>query len=212
MSKDSFSEDLIHYDLKIQEALRGVIQGVLLDVSAKGLPGDHHFYITFQTHYPGVRLSKIFREKYPEEMTIVLQNQFWNLNVHKDVFEVDLSFSGKPESLAIPFKAITGFFDPSVQFGLKFEEHSFENDDEDTVPHTPGATALVAKRIPSGKGAGAQRQALRQKADSADVFKNDPLDTLTSPEAVLEDVVLGDCGEASRGASNVVSLDLFRKK
>lgn len=212
MSKDSFSEDLIHYDLKIQEALRGVIQGVLLDVSAKGLPGDHHFYITFQTHYPGVRLSKVFREKYPEEMTIVLQNQFWSLKVHKDVFEVDLSFSGKPESLAIPFKAITGFFDPSVQFGLKFEEHSFENDDEDTVHNAPGATALIAKKIASGKGLGGQKQALREKADPTDMFKNDTLDTLTSSEAMLEDVVSGECGEASRAASNVVSLDLFRKK
>jgi hypothetical protein len=212
MSKDSFSEDLMHYDLKIQEALRGVIQGVLLDVSAKGLPGDHHFYITFQTHYPGVRLSKVFREKYPEEMTIVLQNQFWNLSVHKDVFEVDLSFSGKPESLAIPFKAITGFFDPSVQFGLKFEEHSYENDDEDTSLNAPGATALIAKKIPSGKGISGQKQALRQKVDPTDVFRKEPFDTVTSSGAVLEDVVSADCGESSGVASNVVSLDLFRKK
>jgi hypothetical protein len=211
MSKDSFSEDLIHYDLKIQEALRGVIQGVLLGVATKGLPGDHHFYITFQTHYPDVRLSKIFREKYPEEMTIVLQNQFWNLKVYDSTFEVDLSFSGKPESLVIPFKAITGFFDPSVQFGLKFEEHSFEND-EDNVPSVPGATAMIAKRIPSGKGATGQNQAVRQKTDPTDVFKNNPLEVLTASESILEDVVSAESGDVSRGVSNVVSLDLFRKK
>jgi hypothetical protein len=210
MSKDSFSEDLIHYDLKIQEALRGVIQQVLRDVSSRGLPGDHHFYITFRTQAPDVRLSKLFREKYPDEMTIVLQNQFWNLRVSDTFFEVDLSFSGKPESLLVPFKAITGFFDPSVQFGLKFEEHSFENDDENTSSHSAGPAALVAHKLPSAKkGSGTKH---RQASDSVHAFKDNALAERSESEGILEDVLAGGSGGMRSAPSNVVSLDLFRKK
>jgi len=114
--------DQIRYDLLTQQALRGVVRNVLTDTAKKGLPGDHHFYISFDTRADGVRLSDRLRAQYPEEMTIILQHQFWDLKVGEEDFEVGLSFGGIPERLAVPFEAINGFFDPSVQFGLQFEE------------------------------------------------------------------------------------------
>ena len=113
--------DQIRYDILTQDALRGVVRQVLTDAAKKGLPGEHHFFITFDTKAPGVRLSARMREQYPEEMTIVLQHQFWDLKVGEDNFEVGLSFGGVPESLLVPFEAIKSFFDPSIQFGLQFE-------------------------------------------------------------------------------------------
>ncbi|WP_349367978.1 ClpXP protease specificity-enhancing factor SspB [Salinarimonas sp.] len=113
--------DLIRYDLLVQDALKGVVRKVLSDAARDGLPGDHHFYVSFQTGFPGVRLSSRMREKYPDTMTIVLQHQFWDLAITEHAFEVGLSFGGVPERLLVPFDALTGFFDPSVQFGLKFE-------------------------------------------------------------------------------------------
>src|SRR5262245_22399080 len=95
--------DLIRYDLLVQEAIRGVVRRVLADAAREGLPGDHHFYITFRTHAPGVRLSPRMRERYPEEITIVLQHQFWGLSVTDHAFEVGLTFDGKGEMLLVPF-------------------------------------------------------------------------------------------------------------
>jgi uncharacterized protein len=118
---EPMTKDLIRYDLLVQDALKNVVRKVLGDAIRDGLPGDHHFYISFKTEYPGVRLSTRMREKYPQDMTIVLQHQFWDLSVTEHAIEVGLSFSGVPERLLIPFDALTGFFDPSVQFGLKFE-------------------------------------------------------------------------------------------
>ena len=115
--------DHIRYDLLTQQALRGVVRNVLTEAAKKkGLPGDHHFYISFDTTAEGVRMSERLRMQYPEQMTIILQHQFWDLVVNERGFEVGLSFGGIPEKLGIPFEAITGFFDPSVQFGLQFEE------------------------------------------------------------------------------------------
>jgi len=113
--------DHIRYDLLAQAALRGVVHTVLADAAKKGLPGEHHFKITFNSTAPGVKLSDRMREQYPETMTIVLQHQFWDLTVNDDAFEVGLSFGGVPERIAIPFDAVTAFFDPAVQFGLQFE-------------------------------------------------------------------------------------------
>src|SRR5262245_14551941 len=114
--------DHIRYDLLTQQALRAVVRRVLSDVAKVGsLPGEHHFYVTFDTRAPGVRLSARMKEQYPEEMTIVLQHQFWDLTVTEAHFEVALSFNGVSEKLHVPFEAIKGFFDPSVQFGLQIE-------------------------------------------------------------------------------------------
>ncbi|MBI4046298.1 SspB family protein [Paradevosia shaoguanensis] len=115
------AEDLIRYDILAQEALRGVVRKVLSEVARTGLPGEHHFFISFVTRAPGVRLSERLLAQYEKEMTIVLQNQFWDLKVTETGFEVGLSFDGQPETLVIPFSAVKGFFDPSVQFGLQFE-------------------------------------------------------------------------------------------
>ncbi len=113
--------DHIRYDLLAQTALRGVMRTVLADAAKNGLPGDHHFKITFNTLAPGVRLSERMRTQYPQSMTIVLQHQFWDLAVGDDAFEVGLSFGGAPERITVPFDAVTAFFDPAVQFGLQFE-------------------------------------------------------------------------------------------
>src|SRR5690348_18328196 len=115
--------DHIRYDLLTQQALRGVVRKVLGDAARKNaLPGEHHFYISFDTRADNVRLSDRLRGQYPEQMTIILQHQFWDLEVDDAGFEVGLSFGGVPEKLYVPFEAIKGFFDPSVQFGLQFEE------------------------------------------------------------------------------------------
>src|SRR5919107_5109446 len=129
-------KDLIRYDLLVQDALKGVVRKVLIDAK-DGLPGEHHFYISFKTGFPGVRLSNRLREKYPQEMTIVLQHQYWDLAVTEHTFEVGLSFSGIPERLLIPFEALTGFFDPSVQFGLKFDGQDEEEDSAEAPPAPP---------------------------------------------------------------------------
>ena len=113
------AQDHIRYDILTQEALRGVVRKVLTEVAKTGLPGEHHFFISFITKAPGVRISQRLLDQYPADMTIVLQNQFWDLKVGEAGFEVGLSFDDKPETLFIPFTAIKGFFDPSVQFGLQ---------------------------------------------------------------------------------------------
>src|SRR3954451_13119467 len=113
------ANDLIRYDLLVQDALRGVVRRVLSEVAKEGLPGEHHFYITFRTGAPGVRLSTPMRQQYPDVMTIILQHQFWDLSVGEQNFEVGLSFRNVPERLLVPFDAVTEFYDPSVQFGLK---------------------------------------------------------------------------------------------
>jgi len=115
-------QDHIRYDILAQDALRGVIRKVLTEVAATGrLPGDHHFFITFLTGAPGVRISQHLKSKYAEQMTIVVQHQFWDLKVSDVGFEIGLSFSDTPEKLVIPFNAIRGFYDPSVNFELEFD-------------------------------------------------------------------------------------------
>lgn len=115
------SDDHIRYDILAQEALRGVMRKVLSEVARTGLPGNHHFFITFLTGAPGVRVSTRLRERYPEQMTIVLQYQFWDLKVSETGFEIGLSFSDVPEKLEVPFAAVRGFYDPSVNFELEFD-------------------------------------------------------------------------------------------
>jgi len=185
------STDLIRYDLLTQEALRGVVRRVLEDVARTGIPGEHHFYISFRTDFPGVRVSSRLREKYPEEMTIILQHQFWDLVVSEHMFEVGLSFGGVPERLAIPFDAVTGFFDPSVKFGLKFESRVSESleevaGEEEEPSEQPDATD-VARIAPA--------RPPREEAPAASEEGEEP--------AVAEE---------GSGGAEVVSLDKFRKK
>src|SRR4051794_21964277 len=133
--------DHIRYDVLARDALRGVLRRVLTDAAEHGLPGDHHFFITFVSTAEGVKLSPRLLAQYPEEMTVILQHQFWDLVVTEDRFEVGLSFGGIPERLVVPFNAIKSFFDPSVQFGLQFEPADAAE---------PPAANLPAVPVPSG--------------------------------------------------------------
>ncbi|HET7885830.1 MAG TPA: ClpXP protease specificity-enhancing factor SspB [Bradyrhizobium sp.] len=139
--------DHIRYDVLARDALRGVLRRVLADAAEHGLPGEHHFFITFLSTAEGVKLSPRLLAQYPEEMTVILQHQFWDLVVSEDRFEVGLSFGGVPERVVVPFSAIKSFFDPSVQFGLQFEP-------QDTVAETrdraaPAAPAAPASALPA---------------------------------------------------------------
>jgi uncharacterized protein len=133
------AEDLYDYAAMVETALRGVVREALGRVARNGLRGDHHFYLTFRTAAPGVQLPDYLREKFPDEMTIVLQHQFWQLTVEEAAFSVGLSFQSKVERLTIPFAALTGFADPSVQFGLQFQTPEPEAGEVAALP--PAAAA-----------------------------------------------------------------------
>ncbi|MDA9411706.1 MULTISPECIES: SspB family protein [unclassified Bradyrhizobium] len=133
--------DHIRYDVLASEAMRGVVKKVLTDAAAHGLPGEHHFFITFVSKAEGVKLSSRLLAQYPEEMTIILQHQFWDLTVLEDRFEVGLSFGGIPERLVVPFSAIKSFLDPSVKFGLQFETSDAEVAGEN-LPAAPAPSAV----------------------------------------------------------------------
>lgn len=114
-------DDILRYDKMVEQALRGVVRQAIEEVKKDGLPGDHHFYITFMTDYPGVDIPSYLRDRYPGEMTIVLQYQFYDLTIDRDKMGVTLSFNNVPERLTIPLGAITIFADPSVNFALQFQ-------------------------------------------------------------------------------------------
>jgi len=140
---DSAPDSLIPYDEIVQEALRAVVGRVLGQIQSSGsqLPGAHHFYITFKTGAPGVDIPGHLRERFPDEMTIVLQNKFWDLDVSETGFSVGLSFNQMPSKLIVPFSAITAFVDPAVDFGLQFQ--AVDGDEEATPPpHDPAENDL----------------------------------------------------------------------
>jgi hypothetical protein len=161
------AEDHMRYDILTQEAMRGVVRKVLAEVSRTGLPGDHHFYISFATRAPGVRISEELIKQYDSEMTIVLQNQYWDLKVNEASFEVGLSFNGSPEMLLIPYTAIKGFFDPSVQFGLQFDPSNVADDQRDN-------TASSAPAPASEENASEPVEASGEKVVSLDAFRKKP--------------------------------------
>jgi hypothetical protein len=192
--------DQIRYDLLVQEALRSVVRKVLGDAARNGLPGDHHFKISFTTHAPGVTIPAAMRQKYPDEMTIILQHEFWDLSVNGESFEVSLSFSRKPERLTIPFAAITGFSDPSVPtFGFKFMA-------PEAAESIDGSSSSGAN--PAGRG----------ESDASVSSKRNQVPTPTTksllpvkpsePEAEPSAPKVGEKPEAAK----VVSIDAFRKK
>lgn len=198
------TKDILRYDLMVQDALKGVVRKILSEAGRDGLPGDHHFYITFRTTAPGVRLSQRLREKHPDEMTIVLQHQFWDLNVSDHAFEVGLSFSGVPERLLIPYDAITTFFDPSVQFGLKFETQDAAGEAQASEPAAPAKAPRGAASEPSVAPAAplALPPKPAQKALPASAKK----------EAAEADTDAKVDEAEEEGGAQVVSLDAFRKK
>jgi len=162
------AEDLIRYDILTQEALRGVVRKVLSEVVKAGLPGEHHFFITFVTRAPGVKLSRRLLEQYDQEMTIVLQNQFWDLKVTDSGFEVGLSFDQQPEILVIPFSAIKGFFDPSVPFGMQFDVDGHVAEDEDAATGDAASGNAEADAPNGGEEVGGH------KVVSLDAFRKKP--------------------------------------
>ena len=123
------SIERLRYDKMVEDALRGVVREALREAAAKGLPGDHHFYVTFDTTYDGTVMPDWLRTEYPEQMTIVLQHQFWGLEIGEESFSVTLSFNNRQERLTVPIAAITGFADPAVKFGLQFEATELEEGD-----------------------------------------------------------------------------------
>jgi uncharacterized protein len=139
--------DHIRYDVLARDALRGVLRRVLTDAAEHGLPGEHHFFITFMSTAEGVKLSPRLLAQYPEEMTVILQHQFWDLTVTEDRFEVGLSFGGIPERLVVPFNSIKSFFDPSVQFGLQFEPADAAEPPAAKLPAVPATP--VAPTVPT---------------------------------------------------------------
>jgi hypothetical protein len=204
--------DLIRYDLLVQEALRGVVKTVLAGVAGQSLPGEHHCYITFTTTAPGVRISPALQQRFPQDMTIVLQHQFRDLAVSDLAFEVKLHFSGVPERVLVPFAAIVRFEDPSVGFILRFEQI----DGQPRVAEKPAAAPSPMKAVPSAKPG-----------------KNDPEPTrLTAAETALPQAKREPRKETAEkikdsapepkakpiepkikpGDSKIVSIDAFRKK
>lgn len=121
----------IHYPEIIDQAMRSVVKTVMKRVQTTGLPGEHHFYISFLTHFPGVRISEQLRARYPRDITIVMQHQYWDFKVDDQGFTVTLSFGGVPEKLSVPFAALTAFADPSVKFGLQFQPADMDEEEEE---------------------------------------------------------------------------------
>jgi hypothetical protein len=203
--------DHIRYDLLTQQALRAVVRRVLADVAKTGsLPGEHHFYVTFDTRAAGVKLSARMREQYPEEMTIVLQHQFWDLAVTDTHFEVALSFNGVSEKLSVPLEAIKGFFDPSVQFGLQFETLTDAKDDasaEKTAP-TPVAEEPRAGRTRRKPVVAAVEPEAPAAVGPAEPAREKP----KAPAPVLVGGTDNPEPDKPSGGAEVVRLDRFRKK
>ena len=180
--------DHIRYDILAQAALRGVVRTVLADAAKKGLPGEHHFKISFNTTASGVRLSERMRARYPQEMTIVLQHQFWDLVVSEQAFEVGLSFGGIPERVGVPFDAVTAFYDPAVQFGFQFETIEVAAASEGAGPKPAEKPASLVAQPPDAES------------------KPEPL---PAPAAAAAPVTPGPDGSTG---GEVVRLDRFRKK
>jgi hypothetical protein len=150
---DETPESLIPYDEIVQDALRAVVGRVLREVEQTGgLPGEHHFYITFKTRMPDVSIPKHLMERFPDEMTIVLQHRFWELKVDEDAFSVGLSFGGVPSSLYVPFAAVTQFHDPAVEFALTFHANADEAPAEEHEQAENDAPEGEAKAEPADDG------------------------------------------------------------
>ena len=190
--------DRFHYDALVDDALRSVVRRVLLQVAEKGLPGSHHFYISFRSTDPGVEMPEYLLAKYPEEMTIVLQHQYWDLEITDEYFEVTVSFNKLQERIHVPFKALSAFVDPSVRFGLQFD-HKDKAAGDKAIEKGPGA---VPTQLPG-------------------VDKRPQLPATTAPETKPEGNATADGTPGAEpgtevkpedAASKVVKLDSFRKK
>jgi uncharacterized protein len=236
------SEPTIDYETLTQDAMRGVVRTVLVQAAKSGLPGDHHFYISFDTSASGVVLSKRLKDKYPAEMTIVLQHRFWDLSVESDGFEVKLTFDGIPERLVVPFAAIRVFFDPSVRYGLQFEDPDVEPEAGDdmsqrfggrggertngtrattlrsTAPKKPKVPRKAKEPKPEKTEKGATPTPVADKAPVATgprlaAVPSKPADEKTKRgEAKQPDKPAEQRPRQDNGGAQILSLDAFRKK
>lgn len=205
--------DAIRYDLLVQDALRKVVKGVLADTAKNGLPGEHHFFVTFDTRLPGVKLSPRMLKKYPESMNVVLQHVFWDLTVNDEFFEVGLSFGGVGEKLTVPFSAVTAFFDPSVEFGLKFEARDEPAPAGGEAGETPKPAPSSGERAPRRPLAAvaAKPLALAPAAAERDQTVSSIRPAADGKEAAgVKDKPKLAAKDAEAG--KVVSIDSFRKK
>lgn len=222
---------MIDYDALQQDALRGIVRAALQQIAKTGLPGEHHFYISFLTHGPGVVVSKRLKEKYPHEMTIVLQHRFWDLLVSDERFEVKLTFDGIPERLVVPYAAIKVFIDPSVHFGLQFEEAADNRDlpaprrsltmdaAYDAVGDARGDTprATLSKKPRTPRKPKPDKDALETAARREEPVFTPPQPEPASASASQNANSSGAAAEAETPATEpagakILSLDQFRKK
>ncbi len=228
---------MIDYEALAQDAMRGVVRSVVARAAKSGLPGDHHFYISFDTQAAGVSLSKRLKDKYPEEMTIVLQHRFWDLAVSDDRFEVKLTFDGIPERIVVPFNAIKVFFDPSVRYGLQFEAPDFGPDaiahpvtgrDDSMLSGSDGPPGTL--RGPRAAGERKPRSPRKPRSDKPpdlQAVPSSPASSVPKPEERDQAKVPLPAAPPPRpvatpppaaqdatqpGGAQIVSLDAFRKK
>lgn len=236
------AEPTIDYDSLTQDAMRGVVRNVLTQAAKTGLPGDHHFYISFDTAASGVVLSKRLKDKYPHEMTIVLQHRFWDLSVSDEGFEVKLTFDGIPERLVVPFAAIRVFFDPSVRYGLQFEDLDADPEAGDDISQRFGGrrssngASRPALRSTAPKKPRVPRKSKSEKAAATRVTSSAASDTKPAekapeatqpvpaaetappaahkftPAARSTDKPGEEKPRQDNGGAQIVSLDAFRKK
>jgi hypothetical protein len=213
------SDDAFRYDLLAQEALRGVVRSVLRSVEKRGLPGEHHFVITFDTQAPGVSLSRRLLDRYPHDMTIVVQYQFWGLKVYENSFEIGLSFNNVPETLAIPFRAVKSFQDPSVGFMLQFTSLETQRETE-TAPSAEGETSpapgeadpLTSAQLPNLPDPALPGPAQQPLAAGEDGETPANGGGATASQGDGDQEHQDDSGEGNAQPAEVVHLDAFRKK
>ena len=220
---DGMSGDgTIDYESLMQDAMRDIVRRVLIIAARDGLPGEHHFYISFDTLAPGVILSKRLRDKYAEEMTIVLQHRFWDLEVNEDRFEVKLTFDGIPERLVIPYNAIKVFFDPSIRYGLQFDTTDLLQEPRPSPGISNRETPFDAASLEPGIG---EALDIQDQDTVGSPLLDDELSKRTVPAIVssrLSDEQSGteqepaaneeDGDDEQPASAEIVSLDAFRKK
>lgn len=196
------TQDLMNYEQMTQLALRGVVRDAIRRVIREdGLPGAHHFYITFLTRYPGVEIDESLAKKYPEEVTIVLEHQYWDLNAYAEEFEVTLKFGGVPRYLKVPYTAVSRFHDPSVGFALQFDTPAEMEDAPPTLARIePAKTNARPKAVPKAKAKAKAKPKAKAKDDTPDD---------DGPKGGKKGEKTADKEESGE---KVVSLDAFRKK
>lgn len=194
------TQDELRYDRLVETALRSVVRQALDAAAPDRLPGDHHFYLTFRTRAPGVSIPQFLLDQYPEEMTIVLQHQFWDLKTDDAHFEVTLSFNNRPADLSIPFAALTAFIDPSVKFGLQFNAEDAADAGTDAPAVTP-ANAVAPAKLPT-------------VADQPEREAEPPITAPSDEAAAREAAKAHEAAEQEpeSESADIVSLDAFRKK